>query len=62
MSKDIVENLLAYEMDSDRPTDGRRVIRDERLSVLALRQTKGANATATKNAEREAARVLALWS
>lgn len=71
----IYEKLLAYEIDGSNPADGRRVIRDERMTVQSrtaelarLRNAKrvtadeiAAAADSLAEAEREAKRVLAMW-
>lgn len=52
-----LERLLQYEADGNRPPDGRRVIRDERMTLMAQWQTE----QPIDAQVRECARVLAMW-
>lgn len=55
-----IERLLAYETDGSNPSDGRRVIRQDRETLMARRQQHGFGRL-TQAAEAEALRTLALW-
>lgn len=60
----IVGDLLAYEIDLTNPADGRRVISEERVGVMASAQLYASGritADQVRERGREAARVLAMW-
>lgn len=54
----LINDLLAYEIDGKNPSDGRRIVRDERMTLMVL-QKIGENIT---DRAAEARRVLEMWS
>jgi hypothetical protein len=52
-----IEELLAYEMDHTRAPDGRRVIRDERIALMAAHQM----GRSTRERILQAIHVLEMW-
>ena len=56
-AQSMIDALLAYEMDSSKPTDGRAVIRNERLAIHVRMQTGGD----VRPLLTEARRVLTMW-
>lgn len=61
----IIRDLLRYETDASRPPDGRRVMRDERLCIMACKQLVKTGKRTVADVEARvstARRVLDLWA